>query len=68
MILARIDGDAMKVGEFNDAVMNAGISYYLAAPEIIRQVLKKWKYLNSRFSVENFLHLVLSGLHLSDPS
>jgi len=64
VILSRIDGDAMKVEERDDGVLDAGVSYYLAAPEIIRQVLKKWKYSNSLFSVENILHPVLPSLHL----
>jgi hypothetical protein len=64
VILPCIDGDATKAEELDDGVLNARISYYLAASEIIRQVLKKWKYSNSLFSVENFLHPVLPGLHL----
>jgi hypothetical protein len=43
------------------AMLNAGLSYCLSASEIIRQVLKKWKYSNSIFSVETFLHLVSPG-------
>jgi hypothetical protein len=54
----------LKAEELDDAVPNAGIPCCLPASEIIRHVLKKWKYLNSLFSVDNFLHPVLSGLHL----
>jgi hypothetical protein len=36
--------DEGRAGELDDGVPNAGISYDLAAPEIIRQFLKKWKY------------------------
>jgi hypothetical protein len=57
--------DEGRAGELDDGVPTAGISYYLAAPEIIRQFLKKWKYSNLFFNVEHFLHLVLSELHLS---
>ena len=64
MILSHIDGDATKAEELDDVMLNAGISYCLSASQIIRQVLKKWKYSNSIFSVEHFLHLLLSGLHL----
>jgi hypothetical protein len=35
-----------------------------AASEIIRHFLKKWKYPNALFSVNTFLHLISSGLHL----
>ena len=34
-----------------------------AVSEIIRHYLKKWKYPNTLFSVNIFLHLVLSDLH-----
>jgi len=64
VILSHIDGDATKAEELDDVMLNAGISYCLSASQIIRQVLKKWKYSNSIFSVEHFLHLLLSGLHL----
>jgi len=37
------------------------------ASEIIRHFLKKWKHPNALFSVNIFLHLVLSGLHLFRP-
>ena len=64
MILSRIDGDATKAGELDGVMLTAGISRCLPATKIIRQFLKEWKYLSSFFSVENFLHPVLSGLHL----
>jgi hypothetical protein len=64
VILSRIDGDATKARELDAAVLNAGTSCYLLTPKIIRQFLKEWKYPNAFLSVETFLHLVLSGLHL----
>jgi hypothetical protein len=64
VILPRIDGDTTKAEELDDVMLNAGISCFLPAQKIIRQVLRKWKYLSSFSGVENFLHPVLSGLHL----
>jgi len=48
----------------DDAMPNAGIACYLPTTGMIRQFLKEWKCLSEFFSVENFLHLDLSGLHL----
>jgi hypothetical protein len=38
-ILSRIDRDASKVGELDDAMLNAGLSYFLPAHEVIRLLL-----------------------------
>jgi hypothetical protein len=62
--LPRIDRDATKAEGLDDGVLNASSSYYLAASEILRQFLKKWKYLITIFSVEDFLHPRLLVLHL----
>ena len=64
MILTRIDGDATKLGELDDAMLNADTSCCLPATRIIRQFLKEWKYLSLFLSVEKFLHPGLSELHL----
>ena len=44
MVLLRNLADEGRAGEPDDGVLDARISYYLAAPEIIRLFLKEWKY------------------------
>jgi hypothetical protein len=51
-------------GRRKNSMTQCGSLVSHAASEIIRHFLKKWKYPNALFSVNTFLHLVLSGLHL----